>query len=75
MERFEYKATTHPAKEFLNLVVFCSEKGECRIDEVSSSQTRALEQVLNRQGKEGWELVQIAFGKDGVMALWKRRLG
>jgi len=33
-----------------------------------------LTDILNNRGSEGWELVQIAFGKDGMMAFWKRRI-
>jgi hypothetical protein len=31
--------------------------------------------LLNERGGEGWELIQLLFGKDGVMACWKRRVG
>ncbi|MBW2240025.1 MAG: DUF4177 domain-containing protein [Deltaproteobacteria bacterium] len=44
------------------------------MDEVSKNQTRILTTILNNQGREGWELVQISFGKDGVMVYWKRRI-
>ena len=37
-------------------------------------QTKILEDIMNGRGKQGWELVQISFGKDGLMAFWKRRL-
>jgi len=44
------------------------------IDEVSKDQTRILADILNNRGSKGWELVQISFGKDGVIAFWKRRI-
>jgi len=28
--------------------------------------------ILNGRGSEGWELIQIFFGEDGVVAFWKR---
>jgi hypothetical protein len=31
-----------------------------------------LTDILNNRGREGWELVQISFGRDGLMAYWKR---
>jgi hypothetical protein len=29
---------------------------------------------LNDRGRQGWELVQISFSKDGAMAFWKRAI-
>ena len=63
MKRFEYKITKHSADTFDKIIYFCSKSGQCGIDEVSKDQTRILTDVLNTQGKEGWELVQISFGK------------
>ena len=69
---FEYKITKHPAKEISSIVYFCSEKGECQYDQVNTDQLKKLEETLNREGKEGWELVQLSFGDDGVVAFWKK---
>ena len=74
MKRFEYEITQHSAETFDKVVYFCSESGQCSIDEVSRDQTRILTDILNSRGKDGWELVQISFGKDGVMIYWKRRI-
>lgn len=74
MKRFEYDITQHSGDTFDKVVYFCSETGECSLDEVSRDQTRVLADILNQRGKEGWELVQIAFGEDGVMAFWKRKV-
>ena len=74
MKRFEYKITTHSADTFDKIIYFCSKSGQCGIDKVSKDQTRILTTILNNQGREGWELVQISFGKDGVMVYWKRRV-
>ena len=74
MKRFEYKITTHSADTFDKIIYFCSKSGQCDIDEVSKDQTRILTTILNNQGREGWELVQISFGKDGLMVYWKRRV-
>jgi hypothetical protein len=72
MERFEYEITQHSSDTFDKIIYFCSASGQCGIDEVSKDQTRILADILNNRGKKGWELVQISFGKDGVMAFWKR---
>ena len=74
MDRFEYKITKHSADTFNKIIYFCSEFGRCGINEVSKDQTRTLTDILNNYGREGWELAQISFGKDGMMAYWKRRI-
>jgi len=74
MKRFEYEITQHSAEGFNQVVYFCSEAGECSLNEVPGDQTKILEDIMNERGNQGWELVQISFGKDGVMAFWKRRL-
>ena len=74
MKRFDYDITKHSADAFDKVVYFCSETGECGLDEVSRDQTRILADILNQKGQEGWELVQVAFGQDGVMAFWKRKV-
>lgn len=74
MKRFEYAITKHSADTFDKVVYFCSETGQCGLDEVSRDQTRILAGILNQKGQEGWELVQVAFGQDGLMAFWKRKV-
>ncbi|MEW6614942.1 MAG: DUF4177 domain-containing protein [Thermodesulfobacteriota bacterium] len=74
MERFEYKITKHPAGTFRELVYFCSESGKCTLEQVPSDQTEILNNILNEQGRQGWELIQLSFGKDGIMAFWKQKL-
>ncbi len=69
---FEYEITTHAASEFAQLVAFCSNEGECRLEEVADPQMQALQRILNARGRQGWELVQVAFGKGGVVAFWKK---
>ena len=71
MKRFQYEITHHPADTFDKVVYFCSETGQCSLNEVSKDETRILTDILNNRGKDGWELVQIAFGKDGLIAFWK----
>lgn len=73
MKQFEYEISHHPGEVFKQVVYFCSEAGECSIEDVSADQTRILADILNEKGKQGWELVQVFFGKDGVIALWKRK--
>jgi len=74
MKRFEYDITKHAAKDFNHLVYFCTDKGECNIDQVPLDQTNILVDILNERGKEGWDLVQALFGKDGLVVIWKREI-
>jgi hypothetical protein len=74
MDRFEYDITQHASDTFDRVVYFCSKSGRCGIEEITKDQTRILTDILNHRGKEGWGLVQIAFGDDGMMAYWKRKL-
>lgn len=69
---FEYDVTRFPAHAFQSLSIFCSEKGECSLNEVPGNQTILLQDILNEKGGEGWELVQLFFQESGVVAIWKR---
>ena len=71
---FEYRITRHAESDFNRVIYFCSEKGECRLEDVSDSQTSALSAMLNERGADGWELVQLLFGEGGLLAVWKRAL-
>jgi hypothetical protein len=74
MKKFEYEVTKHPAEQFEKVVYFCSAEGECNYDSLPSDQMGTLERILNEKGSQGWELVQIFFGKDGLLAFWKRKI-
>ena len=73
MKKFEYEITQHPAENFRQVVYFCTETGECSLNEVPRDQAEVLTEILNERGQQGWGLVQVSFGKDGVMAFWKRK--
>jgi hypothetical protein len=74
MKTFAYEITHHPANAFKELVCFCTEAGECTLDEVPRDQTKTLAGILNEHGQKGWELVQVCFGQEGIMAFWKRKV-
>jgi hypothetical protein len=74
MKKFEYEITKYPADDFTQLVYFCTNEGECDFDQLPSNQTEVLENILNERGVLSWELVQVFFGKDGVVAFWKRAI-
>ena len=73
--QFEYKITRHASDEFNELVYVCSSNGQCSIERVPGDQVERIHGILNQQGLEGWELVQVSFGKDGVIIFWKRKVG
>jgi len=72
--RFEYEITKHPAEEFSKLIYFCSAQGECALNELPLDQLKLLVKLLNQRGDEGWELIEIFFGKDGIVAFWKKAI-
>lgn len=74
MNVYEYEITRHSAESFRDMVYFCSESGECKLEDVPANQVEKIQNILNERGQKGWELVQAAFGKDGVMVFWKRML-
>lgn len=74
MRKFQHKITKHPAQSFRELVYFCSPEGRCSYQDVPADHLEQLTRMLDREGSEGWELVQLAFGRDGVAAFWKREL-
>jgi hypothetical protein len=74
MKKFEYDITKYPASKFTHLVYFCTDQGECKLDQIPEHQTRVLNEILNERGSHGWELVDLAFGNDGLVAFWKKEI-
>ena len=74
MKRFEYNITKHHTESFTELIYYCTENGECSLDQIPQGQTELLQGILNAEGEGGWELVQISFGQNGIVAFWKREL-
>lgn len=74
MKKYEYRITAHSAQEFQQVVVFCNEEGACSLSDIPMNQLATLTGILNKEGGEGWELVNIGFGKEGILAFWKRQI-
>jgi hypothetical protein len=72
MNQFEYEITAYPAEDFQEVVYFCSPDGQCNFQRLPADQIRKLQNVLTERGLAGWELVQASFGKEGILAFWKR---
>jgi hypothetical protein len=45
------------------------------MESIPVNQMEKMQEILNEGGKEGWELIQVAFGKDGFVIFWKREGG
>mgnify|MGYP001035204307 FL=1 len=71
-KKFVYAVEKYHTEQFVRLVYFCTDHGECALNELPSEQMKAFESLLNAKGSEGWELVQTLFGQDGVVAIWKK---
>lgn len=74
MTRYEYKVTRRSADEFSELIYFCAPDGSCGVERVPGGQIEKVSEVLNDEGRGGWDLVQIAFGKNGMIMFWKRMI-
>lgn len=72
--RFEYEISRHSAEAFTDLVYSCNQGGECTLEQVPLDQVTFLQDILNSRGSLGWELVQVIFGKDGVLIFWRRMI-
>jgi len=72
MKKYRYEITRHSADQFKEMVYFCTQEGECALEDVSSHQVNILQELLNQRGDQGWEVVQTVFGKGGLMVFWKR---
>jgi len=82
MTQWRYRITTHSADEILSMVegpiedvppaVFCDDRGTCYFDAGPNPLTEAIERILDRQGQEGWELVDIELRTGQIVCFWKR---
>jgi len=72
MKQFEYQVTLHSSESFREVIYFCSEDGNCEVEEVPSEQLGKLTAILNEHGEKGWELAQASVGKGGMLIFWKK---
>ena len=74
MKRFKYEITKHSSQEFMQLIYFCTDSGVCKFDQIPDHHVKVLGEILNERGSDGWELVHLAFGEDGLVAFWKKEV-
>ena len=74
MDAYEYDITHFSIQDLGSSGFVCSEDGICGGTEKPSPGELAapLRDLLNRSGHEGWRLIQLEFGKGGVLAFWMR---
>jgi len=82
MGNWQYRITVHTPADVLDLLpepveqvpptIFCDDQGACYFDAGPNPFTRAIEQLLNQVGEQGWELVQVTFRSDQMICFWKR---
>ena len=84
MTRWHYRITTHTASDILKQAsgleqaedvpptIFCDDQGACYFDAAPNPLTDAIQALLDQVGQEGWELVQIAFRPQEMVAFWKQ---
>jgi hypothetical protein len=74
MKKFEYRITKHSADRFKHIGFFCTDQGDCGLEQLPEDQLSILGGILNDIGGQGWELVQLNFGSNGVIAFWKKEI-
>ncbi len=74
MKQFRYEITKHAGEEFAKLVYSCTGDGKCSLDHIPMDQVGVLEGILNERGVQGWQLLQLVFRNEGVIAFWKKEM-
>jgi hypothetical protein len=88
MDRWQFQITTHSAGEVLRVreelghppdegsppVVYCDTEGVCFFDEAPNPYVDSIVHILNAQGEQGWDLVQMVPRQADFICIWKREL-
>jgi hypothetical protein len=53
-------------------IAFCDDRGVCFFDEGFDPNARVLASILDERGALGWQLVQIDYGRDRLICVWRR---
>ncbi|MFC1683039.1 ferritin family protein [Candidatus Zixiibacteriota bacterium] len=53
--------------------VFCDAQGICFFDLGPDQNVEVLKSLLNARGADGWELVQLDYGRDRLICTWRRQ--
>jgi len=74
MKAFKYQVSLHGNEEFSEIAYFCGPEGGCRPEAVPGSQLAKLADILNDRGRQGWEMVQVFFSRQGLAVFWKMEI-
>lgn len=78
MKKWEYQITRYNLKDFGHeetkdpTAFYCDQRGQCFLHDTSREAADMVRDVLNEEGKKGWELVQFGYHQNEMMCLWKR---
>ncbi len=53
---------------------FCDQQGVCLFDDVPEPNVEALKTILDIQGADGWELVQLDYRRELLICTWRRNI-
>ena len=53
-------------------VIFCDTAGHCYFDSAPNPYQDTIREILDEKGRDGWELVQIAFREQEFICFWRR---
>jgi hypothetical protein len=88
MDRWQFRITTHSAGEVLKVreelghpqeegsrpVVYCDAEGVCFFDEAPNPYVDSIVHILNEQGEQGWDLVQMVLREADFICIWRREI-
>jgi hypothetical protein len=64
----------HQAGPFAPSLMYCDKEGTCFFDQMPNRYVNVIVDILNGRGREGWELVNVAFRERQMICVWKRPL-
>ena len=74
MKTYQYQVSIEDGSRFKDMVYFCTNTGECKAEQLPADSKSRFQEWLNQKGEEGWELVQVYFSSEGLVAIWKKEL-
>jgi hypothetical protein len=87
MKRWEYEIASYSSEQVIAVreqmslpagaegkVMFCTDKGACFLDNIPNPNTKAIQQILNQRGADGWQLAGAVFRTDEMLCFWMREV-
>ena len=78
MKTWEYQITRYHLQDFIReeemdpAAFYCDQRGQCFLHDTSREGADMIRDVLNQEGRKGWELVQFGYHQKELMCVWKR---